>query len=476
MLEGSTSHLWPWLTRPGYPTASERWDLIGNLLVVFLSGATWGVTRWRRLAVVSRLRVGTAYLLVIALLVSLTDHADHFWVNGHRPNGIPWVSALILTFPVIIPMRPHRALLLGLGMAATSPLAMISHRYLLGYSTPNSTVLFESFPFLFALVAGYTARIMQQLGSEVGHARQLGAYTLKSQIGAGGMGEVWSASHRYLARPAAIKLVNALAAGSSQRALPERFEREAQATAALKSPHTVQVYDFGVSDDGRLYYAMELLEGTDLDSLVKHHGAQPPERVVHWLRQVCHSLAEAHENGLVHRDIKPANLFVCRYGREDDFIKVLDFGLVSLNLPESAPRTALTGTGHIIGTPSCMAPEMATNGHRVDGRSDLYSLGCVAYFLLTGHHVFAATSAIETVAGHVTKPAPPPSKAALQAIPEELDRIVLSCLEKRPQSRPQSADELSAMLERCPLAEPWTPLRARNWWDDVAALSSRVQA
>jgi eukaryotic-like serine/threonine-protein kinase len=476
VLECLISHLWPWFTRRDYPTVQEKWDLIGNVLVVLVSSLTFGATRWQRLATITRLRVGIFYLMLIALLVSLTDHADHYWANGHRQHGIPWVSALILVFPVIIPMRPLHALLLGLFMAATSPLAMMIHVHLLGYSSPDLPALLDGFPFLFALVAGYSAKIVQQLGSEVGQARQLGAYTLESQIGAGGMGEVWSASHRYLARPAAIKLVRPTTIGSGQRALPERFEREAQATAALKSPHTVQVYDFGASDDGRLYYAMELLDGTDLDSLVKRHGAQPPERVVHWLRQVCHSLAEAHENGLVHRDIKPANLFVCRYGREDDFVKVLDFGLVSLSRSENAPGPTLTATGHVIGTPSCMPPEMATNRHAVDGRSDLYSLGCVAYFLLTGKHVFRAASAIEIVAGHVTQRPPAPSQDAGQGIPQELDQIVLACLEKQPEDRPQSADELLAMLDRCAFAEPWTQARARSWWDEVAAVSSPMQA
>jgi serine/threonine-protein kinase len=212
---------------------------------------------------------------------------------------------------------------------------------------------------------------------------------------------------------------------------------------------------------------MELLEGTDLESLVKQHGAQPPERVVYWLRQACHSLAEAHDAGLVHRDIKPANLFVCRYGREADFIKVLDFGLVSLTHPTETPTPRLTARDHVIGTPCCMPPELATNRHPVDGRSDLYSLGCVAYFLLTGQHVFCAASAIEIVAEHVTQRPLPPSERTEQTIPEALDRIVLACLEKLPEDRPQTADELLELLDACSLQHPWTQSRARHWWRDV---------
>lgn len=463
------SHAWPWLTRPGYPTAVERWDLVGNLVVVLVSALTLGATRSKRLGVLVRLRIGMLYLLLVAYLVSLTDHADHYWAHGHRQHGVPWVTALILVFPVIIPMRPRHALVLGLLMAAASPLAMLTHVHLLGYSRPDLGGLLDSFPFVFALVAAYAAKVVQQLGSEVGHARQLGAYKLETRIGVGGMGEVWSASHRFLARPAAIKLIRSNATGQRHRTLPERFEREAQVTANLKSPHTVQVYDFGTSDDGRLYYAMELLEGIDLETLVERHGPQPAERVVYWLRQVCHSLAEAHEAGLVHRDIKPANLFVCHFGREFDFIKVLDFGLVSLDRPSNSPNPTLTATGHVIGSPCCMPPEMATSKMPVDARSDLYSLGCVAFYLLTGEHVFCASSVIEVVAGHVTQPAQPPSERARQPIPKELDEIVLACLEKDPSLRPQSADQLRLRLDACALPEPWTQERAQHWWADSSA-------
>lgn len=473
VLQAMVSHLWPWLTRRDYPTDKEKWDLVGNLLVVAVSTATFAAVRWPYLSTKVRLRVGMAHLLLTAFLVSLTDHADHFWVGGHRLHGVPWVATLVLVFPVVIPMRPTHALLLGLAMAATSPLAMLAHVALLGYSMPDHWALLDAFPFPFAFVAAAIAKVLLQLGSEVGKARQLGAYTLETKIGAGGMGEVWTANHRFLARPAAIKLLRP-SEGAPQHNLPERFEREAQATAALESPHTVQIFDFGTSDDGRLYYAMELLSGTDLETLIKRYGPQPPERVVYWLRQICHSLGEAHERGLVHRDIKPANLFVCKYGRDDDFIKVLDFGLVSLKSTRENPAPTLTATGHIIGTPSCMPPEMATHDQAADARSDLYALGCVAYYLLTGRHVFYAESAIEIVIGHVMQAPTPPSQVTSQPIPEELDRVVLACLAKSPENRPQTADELVDLLEGCHFERPWSLSRARTWWDETASAPNSV--
>ena len=374
VLEALVSHLWPWLTRPDYPGDREKWDLIGNLLVVTVSALTLAATRWRRLANLTRLRIGVGYLVIIAYLVSLTDHADHFWAGGHRHHGIPWVTALILVFPVLVPMPPLRALVLGLVMAATSPLAMWTHVVLLGYEPPQPAALLDAFPFLFAFVAAFAAAVVHQLGREVGRARRLGAYTLESQLGGGGMGEVWIASHRFLARPAAVKLIRPATSGRDPRTLFERFEREAQATAALKSPHTVHVYDFGTSDDGRLFYAMELLDGVDLETLIARDGPQPAERVIHWLRQACHSLGEAHDAGLVHRDIKPANLYACRYGRDYDFIKVLDFGLVT----SEAIHRLCQSDPHGQGAPDRYAGvHAARDGHRQFSRGRTFRPVCL---------------------------------------------------------------------------------------------------
>jgi serine/threonine-protein kinase len=281
------------------------------------------------------------------------------------------------------------------------------------------------------------------------------------------MGEVWRAQHRMLARPAAIKLIRPEVLGAHDPATRElllkRFEREAQATALMCSPHTLALYDFGVADDGTFYYVSELLEGFDLDQLVRRFGPVPAERAVHFLRQMCASLAEAHEAGLIHRDIKPANVYACRYGREVDFIKVLDFGLVKRRSTEAGAGELTVDEGPS-GTPAFMAPEQALGEGRVDARSDLYAVGGVAYWLLTGTLVFKGASPMETIVMQVHRVPEPPSHRTELAIAPELESIVLDCLAKDPGDRPQTADQLAARLAAVPLAPEWTDSRAREWW------------
>ena len=223
-----------------------------------------------------------------------------------------------------------------------------------------------------------------------------------------------------------------------------RFEREAQATAALTSPHTIRLYDFGLTDEGSFYYAMELLDGRDLESLVRDFGPLSPARTMYLVRQVCRSLAEAHAIGLIHRDIKPANIYVCRMGVEYDFIKVLDFGLVTFDDRRGA--SALVTAEHVaIGTPAYMAPEAILGGATIDHRADLYALGCVAYFLLTGERVFHAESQMKLLMQHVNDEPIPPSRRTEQPIPREIDDLVLACLHKDPNRRPRSAEELGRL-------------------------------
>ena len=301
-------------------------------------------------------------------------------------------------------------------------------------------------------LATVTSRVTYGLRQQVAEVSELGQYILEEKIGAGGMGEVWRARHRLLIRPAAIKLIRQQALGSMSgdpELLMRRFEREARATAALKSPHTVQLYDFGATDDGTLYYVMELLDGLDLDTLVKRHGPLPAERVVRILRQVCSSLADAHSNGLVHRDIKPANVVVSRVGTTFDFVKVLDFGLVKLDSAQRVDVDAvkLTGDGSTSGTPGFMAPEVVLGAAETDHRVDLYSLGCVAYWLLTGKLVFEGSSAMQVMIDHARTPAPRPSLRVELPIPAPLEDLVMECLEKEPARRPSSAEVLSARLE-----------------------------
>jgi serine/threonine-protein kinase len=313
-------------------------------------------------------------------------------------------------------------------------------------------------------------RLSRPAASSTPGVRELGSYRLLRLLGKGGMGEVWQAEHDRLARPAAIKLVNveSLESGDEhdRKKLLQRFEYEARATASLHSPHTVTVYDFGVSEAGTFYYVMEMLSGLDLQTLVEKFGPLPPARVVHILTQVLDSLAEAHAQSMVHRDVKPANIYLTRLGLEHDFAKVLDFGLVShAKGCYRAGESHLTAENTIVGTPEYMAPEMAEGGP-VDPRADLYALGAVAYWLLTGTEVFAAgrRTPMQVIADHMRTEPQPPSERLGEALPAELEEIVMQLLAKDPDDRPASALELRARLLSLELDDAWSAEHARVWW------------
>lgn len=298
-------------------------------------------------------------------------------------------------------------------------------------------------------------------------AEEIGSYVLHKLIDRGGMGEVWLAKHRTLARDAALKLIRpeVLHSNSGRREslLRKRFEREAQATASLRCPHTVALYDFGLSKDGAFYYVMELIHGIDLQTLVRRYGPLDPSRVVHILCQVSQSLEEAHQSGLVHRDIKPRNILLGRLGLEYDFAKVLDFGLVKSLRPDGVESTA-TVDGSAIGTPAYMPLEMALGSSSVDGRADLYSLGCTAYFLLTGKTVFDAPNAATFAIAHVSAPVPPMSSRTELTIPLSLDEIIMHLLQKDPAKRISSAKELRHRLLNLPDVPAWPAEAAERWW------------
>ena len=301
---------------------------------------------------------------------------------------------------------------------------------------------------------------------------KLGSYTLVRQLGSGAMGDVWLARHALLARPAAVKLIRKQALEVDpklQDVLRTRFQREARATARLRSPHTVELYDFGVAEDGSFYYAMEYLTGVDLQALVERYGAQDPARVVFLLMQACLSLAEAHEAGLVHRDIKPSNLFTCRLGKSSDFLKVLDFGVVRLT--ESQDHL-VTATGQLAGTPATMAPEII-EGAQADAGADIYGVGCVAYWLLAGKPVFDAPNLMALLLQHRSKIPDAPSTHN-SAVPKELDEIVLSCLAKDLQNRPINVEQLREQLAGVPIAEPWNERRASVWWNEHASETNAI--
>jgi serine/threonine-protein kinase len=319
-------------------------------------------------------------------------------------------------------------------------------------------------------VAVVISHVVTRLGREVRDARELGSYRDGRLIGRGGMGEVYHATHRLLARPAAIKLIRpeSLEQRPPDRAwvTVERFRREAEAAATLRSPHTIELYDFGVSDDGIFYYVMELLEGVDLERLVERFGPVPPERAIHLLRQACDSLGEAHERGLMHRDIKPSNIHTCRMGLAIDFVKLLDFGLVKPRPGREAGAPTLTQQdAGVPGTPAFMAPEAVFGDPVPDHRADIYALGCVGYWLITGELVFDAPTPAQMLMRHFEALPVPPSRRTELEVPPPLDALLLECLAKRPDERPASVAELARRLAACPVRQAWTAERAHEWWE-----------
>jgi len=399
--------------------------------------------------------------------------------------GLFALSVTTMARAVLIPSTATRTFVLS--WIAAVPLLVVSFVFhepmpMPGFDLRLLKLLVSVSAFLWLLISvtlsTVTSATIYGLRQQVREATAIGHYTLEERIGSGGMGEVWRAHHRLLIRPAAVKLVKVSALGTAPGRDPElrlrRFEREARATAGLKSPHTVQLYDFGMTDDGTLYYVMELLEGMDLDTLVERFGPVPPPRAIHLLLQACASLEEAHQNGLIHRDIKPANLIVSRVGADWDFLKVLDFGLVKLDGARQSPESLkLTAESSVSGTPGYMAPEVVL-GTETDHRIDLYSLGCVAFWLLTGKLPFEGPGAVKVMYDHVHTAPPPPSSRTDQPIPAELEALVLECLAKEREQRPESVAALRQRLQALPLSTPWTHEHAEAWWREHApALSSK---
>ncbi len=311
---------------------------------------------------------------------------------------------------------------------------------------------------LVTIVCVAISRIIHNLRREIHQAIRLGQYTLEQKLGEGGMGVVYRASHAMMRRPTAIKLLPREKAGEASLA---RFEREVQQTARLTHPNTITIYDYGRTPDGVFYYAMELLDGASLQTIVEHDGPQPPARVVRVLEMVAAGLAEAHELGIIHRDIKPANIFLCRQGGEFDIAKVLDFGLVKVI--EEAQDPGITLDGVVSGTPQYLAPEALTDPDIVDARGDLYALGAVGYYLVTGEHVF--TGNIAEVCGHHLHTEPmSPSERLGREVSAELEAIIMQCLAKKPGDRPGSAAELRKRLTSLRGTSRWRQADARAWW------------
>jgi serine/threonine-protein kinase len=449
-------------------TGALNWRTIAvEAIAIVISAAMWVVCRRATLSLRVKQNAGLAFMLLNAVGIASLNAWGSVLPRAGEIH-ISWIAVLILVYSMIAPASPRRMLYASLAAAGMDP-AAFAIASLAGAPTPPMIVIVVmTWPSVAcAFVAMVPSRVLQRIGRRLREAQELGSYQLMEPLGTGGMGEVWRARHRLLAREAAIKLVRPELLGASTEAetkgVLRRFEREARATAMLNSPHTIQVFDFGITQDGAFYYVMELLTGRDLESLVREFGPLPASRAMYLLRQVAHSLADAHARGLVHRDIKPANIYVCRMGLEYDFAKVLDFGLVKMK--QSRHTDTLTTIEHTTsGTPAYMAPETILGDTEIDRRADVYALGCVAYFLLTGELVFEADTPMKVLMHHLNTAPIPPSQRTELPVPRELDELVLACLEKDPARRPQNAGELFRMACRCRSAEDWNADAAEGWW------------
>lgn len=391
------------------------------------------------------LLAGTHIVVTRSILVPSTARRT-FWISSAALATIPWEAWLRAKLDV--------ALLHGTDAAAGPLLAFVDRLLWCAAAVVVSTV---------------ASRVIYGLQERVREARQLGQYTLLEKIGQGGMGQVFKASHALLRRPTAIKLLDP---DNVDRTRIRRFEREVQLTSALTHPNTISIYDFGHTPDGVFYYAMELLDGFNLEELVERSGPQDEGRVIHILRQVCGALQEAHDVGLIHRDIKPANIHLCCRGGIPDVVKVLDFGLVKET--RTPADLTLSHSEIIAGTPMYMPPEAIAAPDKVDARSDLYALGAVAYYLLTATPVFAARSVIEVCSLHLHERPEPPSKRLTRPICADLELLVMQCLSKQPGERPSSARSLARDLGSCASATSWTTEKAERWWSSKRDVSKAL--
>jgi serine/threonine-protein kinase len=464
-----------------------RWTTLRPMDVITSAGAAASLLLWWFLRRRERdprwvVNLGLVYLVAMALVIGIALHWDPPGGSFAVVPMITGIGPLLLLTAAVAAVPPGRMLAVGFVAASMDPLAMVLVHALNGTGSARpADLLIMHFPdYLLLGVAVVISSVVTGLGRQVSRERAMGSYRLGELLGSGGMGEVFHATHRMLARPAAIKLIRPeVLAGSDQASAglaTLRFRREAEAAANLRSPHTVELYDFGVTDEGTLYAVMELLEGMTLQTLVAEHGPLPLARAIHVLQQVCHSLEEAHASGLVHRDIKPANIHVGRLGLEHDFVKVLDFGLVKSVLEPRQEQVLATAVGLTPGTPAYMAPEM-TGDEPVDGRADLYALGCVAYHLVTGRLVFDGASALQMIARHLHETPSPPSRFTPQPMPVAFDELVLRCLAKDPADRPAGAGDVSRALAAISLdLDPWGAEQARAWWDQHAHTNTRSQS
>ena len=454
-----------------------------SLFLAVVSAAVWWLSAQVTASSRGAIRLGLAYAWICGQAMAATEIALAP-TNGVY-NGVPGLCVWIVFFPTIIPCLPRQALSTGLAIALALPvdygiarlfgLEPVAGQALVGWFVP---------PLFCAALAGTAALLANRLTAQLAEARRavrdLGAYALERRLDHGGMGEVWLARHRLLPRAAAVKFLKLSVEAGPDPQRNARFEREARAIALLQSPHTIQIYDFGLSEDGELYFAMELLDGLDLAAFIADHGRQNEARVASILAQICLSLMEAHAQGLIHRDLSPRNVMLCRLGAEVDHVKVLDFGLVGVaNVATSAGGMETSkpnsGTARIrapgpvttlVGTPGYIAPEVISGG-TADARSDLYALGCLGYWMLTATTLHPdPESGGEDFEAHCRLNAQPPSARINTELDVGLEEIILACLARDPQQRPASAADIRAQLLRLPFPDAWSESRARRWWQD----------
>jgi hypothetical protein len=425
-----------------------------------LAGILWWATRRGRVrgSVLHGLDIGVSLGLVTVWGLSGATLPDA--TTGSFVALLSFVVG-VLARAIVVPSTARRTLVIGvIGALVLVALAIV--RGATDEQALGSAAAVACWAATAVTISTVASQTIFGLRKEAARARVLGQYTLESKIGQGGMGDVWRASHSLLRRPTAVKLLPPTRMGE---VAIRRFEREVQLTARLTHPNTVAIYDYGRTRDGIFYYAMELLEGTDLDRLVTAHGPQPAERVLHVLTQICGALAEAHDLGLVHRDVKPANILLSPRKNEHEFAKIVDFGLVkSVDPTLTQAPPGVTATNSITGTPLYMAPESIKAPDSVDARADLYALGAVAWFLLVGRPPFQGTTIVEVCGQHLHAAPLRPSAALRRAVPADLEDAILACLEKDPAARPKDARALRSRLETCESYGRWKVEHATDWW------------
>ncbi len=396
---------------------------------------------------------------------------DILGVISHMKNGVMGMFALMVVYGMFIPNDPRSTarVVLTMALAMLAGMVLLLERQDIALAVEQlhtsehagSNVIFLMIGAAMAIYG--TLRFERSAASELHEAKKFGQYQIREKIGVGGMGEVYLAEHQMLKRPCALKLIRP-EAGADPIALA-RFEREVQAAARLSHPNTIEIYDYGHIDDGTVYYVMEYLPGISLQDLVTRYGALSAGRAIYLFRQVCAGLAEAHSLGLVHRDLKPANIFVAVRGGESDVAKVLDFGLVKLTNDDSGVE--LTSDHRVSGTPLYMAPEQATGDRSLDARADIYALGCMLYFTLTGQTPFTGATGFEVMMAHARDPVVPPTQIRAE-VPADLERVVLRCLAKRADGRYPDVKALGHALAACAAATDWDADKAQEWWAAVS--------